>query len=439
MVHSMLPALGFLDIYNNLNLKRNYFHEEHKANNDFITETMWGLDFITKMQDPNTGMIFEDIGGGGTQRKTAEMSWWYENHAGCYGDNSDNRFTDNIPNSGDERKVRVQYNPIVQYTNIYILLRACNPLINLLSQDQKGSIEKYKCTALSAWAYLEKNEYEKDAYHQWTSVSSWRLLALIELWKINDVNDAQVVEAKDHLLHLFEESIGFWCMDAKKNDPYRGILHSAQPIIALCRLIKEGLPFINSEQITSVLKICIERYIKPLIATNAFGFMPYGTFFTPPNNEDHFRSIKLGDSALFYRFFMPDKSVQNINHGLSGHWMSWAHGLALLGNIFKDESLIASAWKQIYWLLGGNPFNVCMVSGTGYNNLLPHSRGLGTYPGGFCNGFIGNAKDEIFLDINRKVQWNTTEYWNTPLSNCMMTLSELLPKELNSKNKLGYK
>jgi len=439
MVHSTLPALGFLDLYKNLNLQRNYFHEEQKTKNDFITETIWGLDFISKMQDPNTGMIYEDIGGGGTQRKTAGMSWWYENHAGCLGDNSDNRFTDNIPNSGDERKVRVQYNPIAQYTNIYILLRSLVPLEQLLSANQKSSIKKYKSTALFAWEYLEKNECEKDAYHQWTSVTSWRLLALIELWKINEVNDSKIIEAKDNLLSLFEESIGFWCMDAKKNDPYRGILHSAQPIIALCKLINEELPFINAEEIIGFLKTCNEKYIKPLMATNAFGFMPYGTFFKPPNNEDHFRSIKLGDSALFYRFFMPDKSVQRINHGLSGHWMSWAHGLALLGNLLKDEFLISSAWNQLNWLLGANPFNVCMISGTGYNNLQPHSRGLGTYPGGFCNGFIGNYKDEIFLDIKKKVQWNTTEYWNTPLSNCMMALSELLPKEINSKNKLGYK
>lgn len=37
----------------------------------------------------------------------------------------------------------------------------------------------------------------------------------------------------DDLILLQDEELGFWLMDQSKKDPYRGILHSAQPLIAL--------------------------------------------------------------------------------------------------------------------------------------------------------------------------------------------------------------
>ena len=58
---------------------------------------------------------------------------------------------------------------------------------------------------------------------------------------------------------------------------------------------------------------------------------------------------------------------------------------------------------------------------------MPHSRFLGTFPGGFCNGFNGTADDQPRLDMEGQAEWNTTEYWMTPLSNMIMALSLLNP------------
>lgn len=124
MGHSTLPALGMFEIEQRLKLRRRAFDEPGSFHTDWLTEAAWGLNLIFKMQDPQTGMIYEDVGGGSTARFREGMSWWYENHAGCYADNYDNRFTDSIPGTGDERSVRIQYNPVAQYTNLTILARA---------------------------------------------------------------------------------------------------------------------------------------------------------------------------------------------------------------------------------------------------------------------------------------------------------------------------
>jgi hypothetical protein len=73
----------------------------------------------------------------------------------------------------------------------------------------------------------------------------------------------------------------------------------------------------------------------------------------------------------------------------------------------------------------------------GYNNPMPHSRFLGTYPGGFCAGFNGSADDLPQLDLEGDAQWNTTEYWMTPLSNMLMALAVLNPASDDPSRKLG--
>jgi hypothetical protein len=78
-----------------------------------VEEIAWGNKWIHSMITPE-GRLWEDVGGGvlrGAQGYDA--GWWCENHPGCLADNADNRATDNVPASGDERRIRTTYNPWV--------------------------------------------------------------------------------------------------------------------------------------------------------------------------------------------------------------------------------------------------------------------------------------------------------------------------------------
>ncbi len=124
IVHSNLPALALMEAHERLP----WYYAEWESCKDgwtpWLLEARWGIEFVLKMQDQKTGMFYEDVGGGRGGRKQPGMLWFYENHSGCYADNADNRFTDNRLGSGDERPVRVQFNPIVQFTSVCILARA---------------------------------------------------------------------------------------------------------------------------------------------------------------------------------------------------------------------------------------------------------------------------------------------------------------------------
>jgi len=429
MTTANMPALGFLDYYENIYPDWNQYSHEGITDNDLLTETAWGVKFILKMQDKETGMFFEEIGGGGYGRQQEGMTWWYENHSGCMADNSENRFTDNIPNSGDERKIRVDYNPIVQYISIYILLKAARQL------------EKYdhdlamRCNSASSksWSFIQEKAVN-DPMHRWTATITWRALAALELSKQNEVEETEVDVIVNELLQLQDDESGFWYMDKDKKDPYRGILHSAQPLITFAEYIRWFPDSSMNESLIHSLNLCRDKYIVKMRATNPFGIMPYGTWYSPATEKDNYRKL---DDKFVYRFHMPNKSPQRVNHGLGGHWSSWAHAMALVGSLTMDKKWTDAAWDHLYWMWGGNVKNSCFVTGIGYNNPMPHSRFLGTHAGGFSVGFRGDDNDEDVLDLDRRAEWNSTEYWSIPLANSMMALAELLPEEVDQKHKIG--
>ena len=428
MGHSTLPALGFMDIKERLGWKWGRYSEEQVSGDDLVAESTWGLKFILKMQDPETGMFFEDVGGGGSNRMVSPDEWWFENHAGCAADNSDNRFTDNIPDSGDERVVRVQYNPIVQYTNITVLLRGQRHL----EQYNEALAKQCRHAALRSWKFM-KEQHQDDRFHDWTSVRSWRLIAFIELSREGLADKGDMEAALESLLELQSEK-GMWFMDAARQDYYRGILHSAQPILALSYFAEQFPEHELAGRVREALTRCWEQYLEPVTRTNPFGIIPYGIYKEDFTRQDRYRKWK---DDLKLRFFMPAHSDPPVNHGLAGHWTSWAHGLAWMGSVLQRKEIQEAAWDQLYWLWGRNPADTTFVTGAGYNNPMPYSRFLGTVNGGFCNGFRGTAEDEPFLDERRLPEWNSTEYWNTPLSNSLMALSHLLYSEVPAERKLG--
>ena len=438
MTTALLPALGFVDVSRRLGNHRRHFTEEHTGSDDWLTEACWGTDFILKMQDPETGMIFEEIGGGGEARKVPGMSWWYENQSGCYADNSDNRFTDNRVDSGDERRARTSYNPVVQYSSISVLLQTASAIESVDPERAKRYAER----AGRVWAFVD-DKAEEDEMHGWTVVRAWRLQAALRLHARGATSTAAVESAAEALLELWNPTTGYWWMDESREDHYRGIVHAAQPLIALGELLTgtadgadgaDNLGKALKNRALETVTTAWETYVSRLLATNPYRFMPYGLFNRDHTSGDTYRRW---DGELRFRFTMPEHSEQRVNHGLMGHWTSWAHALSLLAETTGRREIKEAAWQQLYWALGNNPVHGSFVTGVGYNHPMPHSRFHGTIVGGFMNGFRGDEKDELFVDLAGRADWSTTEYWNVPAANALQALARLLPNRIDRSRKLG--
>jgi hypothetical protein len=429
MTTTNLPVLGFLDCYLKLGNAGRWYVEDGLPTDDWLTESAWAVHFILKMQDQGTGMFFEEIGGGGEARKKTGMSWWYENHSGCLADNSQNHFTDNIPGSGDERLIRVSYNPIVQYVSITILLRFADVARNVLPELAAEALK----AARKSWDYVQQQKIN-DPLHQWTSILSWRLIAGLEAGQQHWVDEEATGALLKELIAAFDQETGFWTMGTHSREPYRGILHSAQPLIALCSFCLQFKENPLTHMALELLQSCREKYLLPMTRTNPFRIMPYGLFLDQLTEKDVYHDFAAG---LKMRFFMPDHSPQRINHGLSGHWTSWAHAFSLLTLALGDTELKDLGLCQLNWLLGQNPLNCSVITGVGYNNPMPHSRFLGAMIGGICAGPRGDADDNIFIDLEGRADWSSTEYWNTPTANMLMALAELLPGTVDTAGKIG--
>ena len=151
---------------------------------------------MLKMQDRGTGMFFEDVGGGGDGRREPGMTWWYENHSGCCADNAGNYFSDNRRASGDERSVRVQYNPAAQYSAACILLDA----VDHFHRGDPAFARHCRDAALRSWDSMKGRK--RDDFHGWTSIIAWRLLAALRLHAIGRVPESEVAALVSVLLDL---------------------------------------------------------------------------------------------------------------------------------------------------------------------------------------------------------------------------------------------
>lgn len=427
MAHTLNPILGLFELRQRLGWPAGRHWAEAPWPDDLVAETAWGAAFALKMQDPTTGMIWEDVGGGGSARLSSDK-WWYENHAGCGGDNSDNRFTDNVRGSGDERRVRRQYNPIVQYTMVTVLLRAAA----ILEPADADLAARCRTAARRAWDFSRGRV--SDDFHRWTAVRSWRALAALALEEAGLEAEDETARGVSGVLELADDATGFFFNDEGRHQPFRGILHSAQPLLALIAFVERHPEHPLTARARDTLETCFSEYVQPLRSESPFGAVPLGLFRDAPRTRDRYRPWKRG---LTYRYFLPEDSETRILHGLSGHWMSWAHALAAGGRLLGREDWRHAALDQIHWIVGSNPYGVSLVTGIGFDHPVPHSGFFGARSGGIMVGPRGNAADEPFIDVEGRMEWASTEYWNLALANLLQALAHLVPREVPAERKLG--
>jgi hypothetical protein len=90
---------------------------------------------------------------------------------------------------------------------------------------------------------------------------------------------------------------------------------------------------------------------------------------------------------------------------------------ALTGDTGLRGELNEYAWKQMNWILGLNPFDICMLNGKGSNNV-EHERSWKNLDGGIVNGVTGGFEDERDIAFLPEVpgedpehMWRWNEQW----------------------------
>ena len=378
-----------------------------------LDEVAWGNRYFHRMITAE-GQVYEDVAGGSAPAGSTlsyVQDWWFENHPGCFGDASDNRWTDNVPGSGDERRVRTTYNPLVQWAFVHVQARA-----NRVLRGQEGA----KCLELAKRAA----EYARRRGHDGrTLFLTSELRGELELLAAGDATaDGETVSrlARGLMARQVAESgslggLAGYFEEAGGADGFRSIAFAADPALALLRcwelrglMGQAGL----AEEAARAVAIYIERYLLPESATNPFGLTPYGVYFDPPHAEkQQFRDAGNGRGV---RTFLHPFNPQGIVHGTSSVLMSHAHLLARAGKLFANARWTRAAERLLHWCLGHNTLNRSLFSGIGYHQPIGYSFRIPQLPEAMVVGFIGRPDDSPYLEESAAIEWNTLEYWSVP-------------------------
>ncbi len=387
-----------------------------------LDEIRWGNRFFHGMIT-DAGQVYEDVAGGQAPANSGlnyDEHWWFENHPGVYGNASDNRWTDNVPHSGDERRVRTSYNPFVQFAFVACQARVA-PLLN--AEEKQHCLE----LALRAWRYGRQRGHDGR-----TLFLTSELLAALELTRqgCNEVAVADVAALAAQLLtHQDSGAAGLHSYFMEPGgEAYRSIGFSADPALALLRLLEilptlPGLP----EKLSSRARQAVERYIDGFLladaASNPYGLTPYGIYIMREHPQRQtFRDAGRGRGV---RTFMAPFNRMGVAHGLNGLWMNHAHLLTRAAVLLQRTDWRSAAERLLHWTFGHNPFNRSTSVSIGFHQPIGYSFRIPQLPEAIMAGCIGWPDDSPYLEESAAIEWNTLEYWGIPYLNAAQAVCYL--------------
>jgi Glycosyl hydrolase family 9 len=371
-----------------------------------MDELRWGLDYFQQMIS-DEGMCYEDTAGGELRNGyTYDNGWWVENHPGCIASANKND-TDGIPNTGDERLIRTNYNPVAQYLFIRNMLHA----YYVLEPHEKG-----RCIFLAEKAWKYSQTHNKDRRTLFVAEELW---AATELYKLKSklVTPEKLKSLIDELLARQEnttKTLSGYFMEENQKDGYRSIAYSCEPVLALLDFYEANISGLESEKARA--KKSVESYITNFLLkdaqNNIFGYTPYGVYVDPLyQNLQKFRPI---EKKHFVRSFIHSFGEKPLPHGGGGALMAQAYALSKAGAFFNQPEWQKHAEKLIQWSTGHNTEGLCLTTGVGFKHPTTVNYVGYKTPDAFPIGFLGNPDDSPYMETSNQLEWSTQEQWDVP-------------------------
>ena len=383
-----------------------------------LEELRWGNRFFHRMI-AESGQVYEDVAGGRAPSGmdlSYERDWWFENHPGCFGDASDNRWTDNVAGSGDERRIRTTYNPLVQWSFVQMQAQAARHL---------SSAESLDCLTVAKRAADYGTRRRHDGRTLFLAAELRARLEMLAVSKEDEDVDRTMTLAQSLLRRqaLGKEGLaGFFLEDERGSDAFRSIAFTAAPAFALLRVweLRSRLPSAAlADQAREAVMAYVERYVLADSTSNRFALTPYGVYAKPPQpDRQMFRDAGEGYGV---RTFMHPFNAQGVVHGTSSVLMAHAHLMARGAAVLDYPQWRPAAERLLHWCLGHNTCNRSLFSGIGYRQPVGYSFRIPQLPEAMMVGFIGRPDDSPYLEESTAIEWNTLEYWSVPYQQAAQT------------------
>ncbi|HCE2451616.1 TPA: glycoside hydrolase family 9 protein [Vibrio parahaemolyticus] len=277
--------------------------------------------------------------------------------------------------------------------------------------------QKYRNAAENGYWHLKEhntqylNDGEENIIDEYCA-----LLASVELFKATKetryLEESRLWAQRLVARQMSDEQIQhFWSANQDGSRPYFHAAEAGLPGIALCEYLAIEDDSVQTESVKCIVNRACEFEIKiSNKVTNPFGYprqyvkgvneSKRDAFFVAHNNESGYwwqgENARLGSLATMAYLAQPHIASQEIQQQLS---------------VFAQDAL--------NWIVGLNPYDMCMLDGHGRNNpdYLPQY-GFFNAKGGVCNGITGGFEDEEDTAFNPPAQkddmlqnWRWGEQW----------------------------
>ncbi|TNZ96084.1 glycoside hydrolase family 9 protein [Vibrio parahaemolyticus] len=273
--------------------------------------------------------------------------------------------------------------------------------------------QKYRNAAENGYWHLKEhntqylNDGEENIIDEYCA-----LLASVELFKATKetryLEESRLWAQRLVARQMSDEQIQhFWSANQDGSRPYFHAAEAGLPVIALCEYLAIEDDSVQTESVKRIVNRACEFEIKiSNKVTNPFGYprqyvkgvneSKRDAFFVAHNNESGYwwqgENARLGSLATMAYLAQPHIASQEIQQQLS---------------VFAQDAL--------NWIVGLNPYDMCMLDGHGRNNpdyLFFNAKG------GVCNGITGGFEDEEDIAFNPPAQkddmlqnWRWGEQW----------------------------
>ncbi|EGR2263408.1 glycoside hydrolase family 9 protein [Vibrio parahaemolyticus] len=277
--------------------------------------------------------------------------------------------------------------------------------------------QKYRNAAENGYWHLKEhntqylNDGEENIIDEYCA-----LLASVELFKATKetryLAESRLWAQRLVARQMSDEQIQhFWSANQDGSRPYFHAAEAGLPVIALCEYLAIEDDSVQTESVKRIVNRACEFEIKiSNKVTNPFGYprqyvkgvneSKRDAFFVAHNNESGYwwqgENARLGSLATMAYLAQPYIASQEIQQQLS---------------VFAQDAL--------NWIVGLNPYDMCMLDGHGRNNpdYLPQY-GFFNAKGGVCNGITSGFEDEEDIAFNPPAQkddmlqnWRWGEQW----------------------------
>lgn len=242
------------------------------------------------------------------------------------------------------------------------------------------------------------------------------LLASVELYRSTQDNK-YLLEARTWAERLSNrqstdsEFEHFWSANSDGSRPYFHAAEAGLPAIALVEYIncETNDTFKNAAIQTVERAVQFELTITQKV-TNPFGYPRQYVKSVDGNKRDAFFVAQNNESGYWW---------QGENARLASLAAMAYTVMPVISDKDLNNQLTAYAQNALNWIVGLNPYDMCMLDGHGHNNpdYLPQ---LGFYnaKGGVCNGITAGFDDELDIAFNPEGQkddmlqnWRWGEQW----------------------------